>query len=271
MDELTLKKLQDTEYGILCVVDDFCKKHGIAYSLYAGTALGGVRHGGFIPWDDDIDIAMTRSEFDRFCKAWEAEPVKGYYLESILTDDRCGACHAKVRKDGTLFLSEGQRENRGHHGIWVDIFPMDKIATDRKIHAKKYRVGRKIVLLTRANADIRENDSLAKKAVRIVFRMIPRTVRNKMIRNSHRWLLEHMEDGVNGGYEWKSMSTLDSIREVFFLPNLVSGYTTIAFEGRKFPIFENYEDMLRCTYGDYMQLPPESERVCKHNPVKIKF
>ena len=68
MDDKALKKLQETEFDILCMIDDYCKKYNIKYSLYAGTALGAVRHGGFIPWDDDIDLAMTRLEFDKLCK-----------------------------------------------------------------------------------------------------------------------------------------------------------------------------------------------------------
>ena len=270
MDDITLKKLQETEFGILCVMDQFCEEHGIHYSLYAGTALGAVRHGGFIPWDDDVDIAMTRTEFDRFCKAWMRDPVIGYHLESILTDDHCGTCHAKVRKDGTILLSEGEIEEEGHHGIWVDIFPLDKVSLDEKIRTKKFKIGRDIILLSRANVNSKI-DSLAKKVSRGLFRIIPRKMRIKRLLLLHEWLVNHMEDGVEAGYEWKSMSTLDNIKKVRFLPNLDSGYTKIAFGGRDFSIFENYEEMLTYTFGDYMKLPPESERVCKHNPVKVHF
>ena len=270
MDNVTLKKLQGTELSILCSIDDYCRKYGINYSLYAGTALGAVRHGGFIPWDDDIDLAMTRTEFDRFCKTWMRHPVEGYHLESILTDDYCGTCHAKIRKDGTVFLSKGEEEKAGHHGIWVDVFPLDKVSVNPKIRSKKYRIGKEIILLTRANAGSKI-DGLSKKIARGALRIIPRSIRMKKLFALHTWLLDHMEDGNELGYEWKSMSTMDNIKKLSFPPDLAFGYTTIEFEGRAFPVFEQYEEMLKYTFGDYMKLPPESDRVCKHNPVKVQF
>ena len=270
MDDTTLKKLQSTEYEILCTIDDFCNRHGIHYSLYAGTALGAVRHNGFIPWDDDVDLAMTRNEFDSFCNEWVMHPVEGYYLESILTDDHCGTCHAKVRKNKTVFLSKGEIESEGHHGIWVDIFPLDKVPFDKKIRAKKYRFGREIILLTRANVNCSQ-DSFMKKVIRTVLRIIPNSLRSNRIRKLHYWLLNHMEEGVEGGYEWKSMSTMENIIKLRFSPELTSGYTQIGFNGRSFSVFNHYEDMLQDTFGDYMKLPPKSERTCKHNPVKVQF
>ena len=80
-----------------------------------------------------------------------------------------------------------------------------------------------------------------------------------------------MKNGNNAGYEWKSMSTMANIRNLYYLPNLDSGYTTILFNGKQFSIFEHYEDMLTYNFGDYMKLPPESERICKHNPLKVQF
>ena len=270
MDDKILRTLQHTEFGILCVIDDFCNTHGINYSLYAGTALGAVRHNGFIPWDDDVDLAMTRNEFDKFCNEWMKHPVNGYYLESILTDDYCGTCQAKVRKNGTILLSKGEIESEGHHGIWVDIFPLDKIPFDEKIRAKKYKLGREIILLTRANVN-NTLDSFMKRITRNALRIIPHTIRVKRLHNLHMWLLDHMDDGIKYGYEWKSMSTMDNITKLRFSPNLASGYTRIGFNGRAFSVFDQYEEMLKDTFGDYMKLPPESERVCKHNPVKIQF
>ena len=82
MDSNTLRNLQLTELEILKVVDDFCNKYDIKYSLYAGTALGAVRHKGFIPWDDDVDIVMTRDKFEKFCEMWNKYPVDGYYFQN---------------------------------------------------------------------------------------------------------------------------------------------------------------------------------------------
>lgn len=269
MDDKTLKHLQDVEFGILQDVDEFCKKHGVSYSLYAGTALGALRHKGFIPWDDDVDVAMTRTEFDRFCALWVKNPPDGYYLESILTDERCGICHAKVRKEGTFFLSDGEIESEGHHGIWVDIFPLDKVSLNKKKRAEKLRHGRELVFLTRANVS-NTRDDFKKRLVRRIFRIIPRAVRQKKIVEIHRWLVEHMEDGAEEGYVWAEMSTLKTMVTHSFSLNLENRYVPVEFNGAQFPLFSEYESMLTRLYGNYMQLPPESERI-NHNPVKIKF
>lgn len=270
MDNSVLINLQKVELDILCMIDKFCYEHEIEYSLYAGTALGAVRHGGFIPWDDDIDIAMTRIEFDKFCKKWMTNPVRGYYLESILTDENCGTCHAKVRKDGTIFLSKGECENSGHHGIWVDVFPLDKVSLNKKIRDKKYKIGREIIFLTRANVD-NTQDSIDKKFIRQVIRVIPHKIRAKRIINLHKWLVDHIDDGNEEGFEWKSMSTLENIAALHFYSTLDEGYTSIKFENIDFRIFKHYEDMLKCNFGDYMTLPPEAKRVCKHNPIRVQF
>ena len=81
-------------------------------------------------------------------------------------------------------------------------------------------------------------------------RIIPRSIRMKKLFALHTWLLDHMEDGNELGYEWKSMSTMDNIKKLSFPPDLA---------------------FLKYTFGDYMKLPPESDRVCKHNPVKVQF
>lgn len=108
MDTLILRNMQNEELEIMRVIDQFCREHGISYSLYAGTAIGAVRHHGFIPWDDDIDICMTRAELNRFRKCWNQHPVEGYYFENCLDDRYCGIAHTKVHKEDTLFLSEGK-------------------------------------------------------------------------------------------------------------------------------------------------------------------
>ena len=156
MDNDTLNKLQQTELTILRDIDYYCRENGIQYSLYAGTALGAVRHKGFIPWDDDVDIIMTRSEYSKFCDTWEHNPIPGYFFQNYLNDRWCGNSHGKIRKDNTIFLSVADVEEQGHHGIWIDIFPVDKLPIDDRRQKKHIlNIGKIIILLTRANIDDR--------------------------------------------------------------------------------------------------------------------
>ena len=270
MNNDILDEIKKVELTILCVFDDFCKKNSISYSLYAGTALGAIRHKGFIPWDDDIDIAMSRDQFDLFCKKWLEHPVSGFYLDSFFNEKYCGTCHAKLRKTGTIFLSKGEDIKKGNHGIWIDIFPLDKISTNKRARIKKLLVASCLTLLTRVNTS-NKDECIEKRIVRTVFKIIPFYVRKIMIIYFHNWLLNHMNDGISNGYEWKSLSTFDVMHYISFDSTLVNGYVEVEFCKRLFPLFKNYDMMLTCTFGDYMKLPPESERICKHNPVQIQI
>ncbi len=269
MDNVTLKQLQNVEFEILCTVDDFCKKNDIKYALFCGTLLGAVRHGGFIPWDDDIDIVMTRAEYTKFCEAWNRKPVQGYYFEHFETDDFCTTSHGKVRKNGTILLTPSENPNHGHHGIWIDIFPLDKLSNKVDLRKRTLRQARKIIALTRANEKI-PSDGVAKKVVRAMLRTIPKRIRKNELLKAVDWF-QRNENGVQDNYVWKSMAAGWHIEKWTFPQGMPDVYGMVIFNDRSFPAFGDYDGMLKILYGDYMQLPPESERVCKHNPLKIIF
>ena len=269
MDTATLKELQDTEFKILCVVDDFCKEHDIGYSLFCGTLLGAVRHGGFIPWDDDIDIVMTRSEYTKFCAAWKKAPVSGFYFQNYEEDDFCTTSHGKVRKDGTLLLTPSENPNRGHHGIWIDIFPLDKLSNESSLRRKTLRQARKIIAITRA-AEVIPNDPFIKRMMRMMIRIIPSGIRKKELKKALKWFQDN-DERVQHDYVWKSMAADWHIKKWTFPSDMTNDYCSVYFNGRAFSAFRDYRIMLELLYGDYMTLPPESERICKHNPLEIDF
>lgn len=267
MNTVILRKLQRTELEILSVIDKFCYEHNIIYSLYAGTAIGAIRHKGFIPWDDDIDIAMTRGEYIKFCKEWRKSPVEGYYHELLVSDPNCGTCHSKIRKEGTLLLSKGDIEKKGHHGIWVDIFPLDKVTSTNK--KQILAVARKLIMLSRANVK-KTNDSISKKLIRdaIIF-MYPDMKRHKDIIKCVKMMNDN-DRKVDQEFVWMDLSAIFMFK--YNYPSSVTdGIIKVKFEGKQFNLYSGYDEMLRSYYGDYMKLPPVSERVCKHNPVKVKF
>lgn len=266
MEKKDLIRLQEVEFEILKIVDRFCSKYHIQYSLYAGTALGAVRHKGFIPWDDDVDIAMAREEYNRFCTLWKKHPVSGYTLSCLQYDDTCATCHAKVHKNNTILLSEGETESIGHHGIWLDIFPIDKVG-DKKNQKKVFSKATELIFLTRANTRS-TNDPLKKKAIRQILSLIPAPIRRKRIRHIIKWITEN--DKKLSSYEMVSLSALYAFKYRF--PQDMTDQTEkIEFNGSLFDIYSKYDQMLTIIYGEYMKLPPKDKRTCTHHPVKLQF
>lgn len=265
MDKSILRKLQLTELEILKVVHEFCISHDIKYSLYAGTGIGAVRHGGFIPWDDDIDIVMTRHYYNIFVKKWNENPVEDYFLQNSYTENNINFDHSKIRKNNTVLLSEGDELNEGHQGVWIDIFVWDKIP-DRKLSHKKmifYAYLRNV--FNRGNR-VRSNDSLKKMVVKKFLRLIPSKIRSSQVKKINKIIQSYKDMKID--YHWVDFSVA-SCFDVLFPPEIVKQYISIKFEGYSFMIFKDYDEMLKLEYGNYMQLPPKDEQVCKHNPIRI--
>ena len=268
MDNKLLRDLQLTELEILKVVHEFCEKNDIKYSLYAGTALGAVRHKGFIPWDDDVDIVMTRDEFEKFCLKWEQNPVEGYYFQNPNDYNKkiFNINHGKIRKDNTILLSEGEDLNDGHHGVWVDIFVLDKV--------KDSFFGRKsiyfwaFIRIIFSRTGIYCNVNCILKILFKIFNFIPKSFNEKVILIANKKVQKYIN--LSSGYEWVDLSTITCFK-IYFPKILVEKFTKIRFEDSDLIIFDDYDELLTLEYGDYMQLPSVEERVCKHNPVKIQL
>lgn len=269
MDSKILKQLQETELGMLKDLDAYFAGNNIRYSLYGGTLLGAVRHKGFIPWDDDIDIVMTREEFSKFREAWQTHPLPGYYLENYETDDFTQNTHTKIRKDGTTLVSDVEDETKGHHGIWIDIFILDKVSLDTEEENQMMRTGRKLILLVKANGTL-PGESIPKRIARTVLKIAyPERKRKKELKYISEFL-KSRDRGITDNYQWCDMCTLDYLK-IRFPKETGREYDVLQFEGCEFSVYANYDELLHIMYGDYMKLPPLEERVCKHNPAKISF
>lgn len=132
MSKEDLRRMQLIQVELLEEVDRICMKHGIHYSVEGGTLLGAIRHKGFIPWDDDVDIAMVRSEYEKFCAVCNKEMDKEkYFFQNHETDPEYRWGYAKVLKNGTSYIRYGQEHLKMKRGVYVEIFPMDGIPNGR--------------------------------------------------------------------------------------------------------------------------------------------
>ena len=266
MDIQDLNKIHEIELEILDVVDAFCRLHKIPYSLYCGTMLGAVRHGGFIPWDDDVDICMLRHDYDRFIKLWLNSHNTKFIIQNKTTNQCFDQSFTKIRKDHTTFLQSDEYAGLYHNGIFIDILPLDRIPTGRigKVIYKWNLMN--FLLFTREHVDYKSSPF-----VRFVSSIIlgnPNAERRKAKR--FKYLKRITQYNKNSTLNLVSANSLDGLRHE--MPSdLPTRYKRIQFEDRSYMCYDNCDGLLTAWYGDYMTLPPEDQRVWKHKPVIIDF
>lgn len=272
--EEAFKQVQKVQLEILLEFDRICKKNNIKYSLFAGTLLGAVRHEGFIPWDDDIDVCLLREDYEKFLKISELELNSKYFLQNYKTDQNYVLQFSKIRKNKTVFLEKTLSECKIHHGIYIDVFPLDNVK--KKSFKGKIQqsflclIGR--VNLTRIKYLCINNSNIIQKMIRLAshyfLKIVPKRTMNwilkklfYMFNNKKCEFASHLTNGVT-----KKRMERYTIKRNDFL-DMVEGQ----FEGYSFPIQKNFDLVLTKMYGNYMKLPPLSERAPHHGIVEIKI
>lgn len=253
MKEITLEESKRICFEILCYFDDFCRKHDILYSLGEGTLLGAVRHKGFIPWDDDIDLLMERDQLDKFISLYKKGPYK------LLVPGKCrGWWSGVVRLTDTNTTLTFDDPKQKTHGLWIALTPIDH-APDSDDDLRKLRV----------NALKKEINCLR----RLGKKDYPDDFRGR-IKSIFRPFLSYSKPNEQYVQTISMYNGIETKRRIkirlsggflVFPAEIMSEYTELEFEGRKFMAVSRYDEYLKIMYGDYMTPPPEAERVPKHN------
>lgn len=266
----TLLQLQTVQVEILDEFKKVCEKHHLRYYLFFGTLLGAVRHKGFIPWDDDVDVAMPREDYDRFIRIAKNELAENYYLESAETIDDCTLRWAKVRKKNTLYvmnpISYNKRpENERPLGIFIDVFPLDR-TTDKSFRGADWRM-RLCGLISGHLYHHRVNDiphqqvSLKMKTINGILQLF--TV--KQLKSMMKRLM------LGSGNRYVVMAGGDTIEHLVYPVECFEPAAQLLFGSSRYAVPKDYDRLLRIMYGDdYMELPPVEKRIT-HHPIKLSF
>lgn len=269
-----LQKLQTAELEILQVVQDFCDKNSIQFFIDGGTLLGAVRHGGFIPWDDDIDIGMLREDYDRFCKLAEDGLPEGYSLHTSRNSGGYAALFAKIYKDGTVFENQEGREAGSSMGIFVDVFPYDRLYEDGSLRGRQIRgasmAQRRCYLYHSATISVPHRGllgSLERACCRILHwleraRVADPAVYQQMFDDSVPKPEKAAVTNECLTLAWPNMDPFD-LAGIF--PTV-----DVAFEGGKFPAPRKTEEYLSNMYGDWREVPKPEDRHT-HLPLFVDF
>lgn len=265
MREMNLEELHEFCLEIAKDIHRFCVENGVRYSLGYGSLIGAVRHKGYIPWDDDMDILMPRPDFDFFCEHFSSTKFK------LATHKNAYIAYARVYDNSRTYCRTlGRWLKYEREGVFVDIFPMDAVSSDITVFNQQRDQAKKILKLQLDNRG-------AKKAIIDLFRILPFKEALESLKvtlhNRYNYEGETNLDEINRRYQellyendWKSADYCavlayvnDSISKqvpVKFWNHLV----LTDFEDTKFYIFSSYDKVLKDIYGDYMKLPSKEKR-----------
>ena len=263
MKEMSIEELLSLQLEILFKVDSFCRNNSISYTVFGGTAIGTVRHKGYIPWDDDIDIAMTRPNYERFINSFNGvfDSLEVYAPELDLD---YYAPYANVCDTRTL-LDEGLN---GHHGmdlgVKIDVFPIDGVATDIDLyHADKNNLsvlwyqlfGKRVSLFKLWQVDRRAVLSVLKNRLLSI---------NKSYASIQKNIIDLMKKYPYDESKYVDLKCFPWPTDSRCLRSVFEKYEDAIFENLTVSIISDYDEYLSKSYGNYMQLPPVEKRIPHH-------
>lgn len=264
MDKTTLRKVQLVQLEIAKEIARVCNLNNINYFLIGGTLLGAVRHKGFIPWDDDLDIGMLRNDYEKFISIAPQCINEKYKVVDWKSDTNYPHPMGKVIKKGTIY-KESKRNDLGEQGIWVDIFPYDNVENIDALVKRDFKL-KMLRSLIRAKNNyqtwISQDGFLVGKYIKnLPFRIISVFFNRENLISKYE-LLSTKDNGIKTEYVFENGT--EEYTKWVFLKEYFLNLNDIEFEDAKFTGPERFDDYLTVAYGNYMKLPPESERENRH-------
>lgn len=269
MESDILRKVQLVQLEMLYEIDRVCRENDIPYFLHCGTFLGAVRHKGFIPWDDDLDVAMFRQDYERFRVIAPEKLKETYCFQDWHTDAQYALPFGKLRKRNTYYL-EAKSAPLAENGFYVDIFPIDPAPAEE---AQRERLKRKLLTLFRVKLMksgfspwMEENRINWKKRIGY----LPYKLASKLV--SNQWLICRYDAAVAAVPQGELVYEQSALpKPNYFQRSWLQELEMYPFESGSFPGPKDYDSYLTSLYGDYMTPPPEDARENRHQIVRLDF
>lgn len=255
----SLQEHQQALYMLLCEFDRLCRKIGVTYYLFAGSLLGAVRHHGFIPWDDDLDIIMLRRDYQRFLsEAPQFINSEKFYIQQENTE-HWPMYFSKLRLNGTACLEKYHpKDNRTHQGVYIDVFPCDN-AFENGLARKLQFAASKVLVAKALYKRGYDTDSTLKKIFMQICRFLPAAPFHRFVKGPAK-TGEYLHSFLGGASKYsKSVYPSKCFKQT----------DNAAFENGAYPIPSGYDKLLSILYGDYMTLPSEEDRKCKQHAILV--
>ena len=262
-----MNDLQKKQLDILKEFIRVCKKHNLHYFLVGGTCLGAIRHKGFIPWDDDIDVGMPRADFDKFMLLQDEFKGTPLFIQNYKTDSKYIYNFAKLRDSSTTFIEDFYANHRINHGVWIDIFPIDGMSYEEKESKKlAYKIRHVwfniyLAYLPALRRTVRKETWFKDICLNIVAGLFYvfdiAHYRNKYIDRYVR-KIDYDKAKMVGNYFGFNMKKEAMPKEWF------DEYIEVDFEDIKVSVLKEYDKYLTKLYGNYMKYPPLDKQVGHH-------
>lgn len=255
-----IEQIQSKMLDILLEVDRVCRKHHIRYVLDSGTLLGAVRHKGFIPWDDDIDIAMLREDYEKFCRIAPQELSAPYVFETMSSRKQYPNIFGKCYHTETRYVEADCAHLDVRHNIWLDIFPMDNVLPKTK-HLQCRIVA---TLNTVRCLKLKTTAFSPRHIFYFPLFLLPLGTISRL---AEQWMKKYSDRQT----ELVCPVCQSGTAKPMFRRELFTKTTEVPFEGHLLPIPVDYMEYLHGYYSEPMQLPPEKSRHPTHGVKEVKL